>query len=63
MRTAISGTWVYAIVLIFMVIMIAYVAITLNYANTFEMGAETIKIIEESEGFNSRSEKKIASLF
>lgn len=59
MRTAISGTWVYAIVLIFMVILIAYVAITINYANTFEMSSDVIKIIEEGEGYNNRTRTKI----
>ena len=59
MKTAIAGTWVYAIVLVFMVIMIAYVAITINYANTFEMSADVIKIIEEGEGFNSKTRPKI----
>lgn len=59
MRTAISGTWVYAIVLIFMVVLIAYVAVTINYANTFEKSADVIKIIEEGEGYNARTREKI----
>jgi hypothetical protein len=55
MKNAIAGTWVYMIVIIFMVILIAYVAITINYANTFEISEQMIKAIEQSEGLNQRS--------
>lgn len=55
MRNALAGTWLYAIMIIFMVILIAYVAITINYSRAFEMSENVIKILEQYEGFNSKS--------
>lgn len=62
MKQAISGTWVYITVLIFMVILIAYVTISINYANAYEISEEVIKIVEQYEGFNANSIKKIDAL-
>ena len=62
MKTAISGTWVYSTVLIFMVILIAYVAISINYSNAFEISENIIKTIEEYEGLNKNSLSKISKL-
>ena len=59
MKSAISGAWIYAIVLVFMMILIAYVTVTINYAHTFELSEHMLKIIEQSEGFNGNSRKKI----
>jgi len=63
MKQAITGSWVYVIVLIFMVIMIAYVAISINYSRAFELSENIIKEIEMQEGFNDKSRKNIAILF
>ncbi len=60
MKEAISGTWVYITVLIFMVILIAYVSITINYSHAFEASESIIKAIEQYEGYNSTSRKAIA---
>jgi hypothetical protein len=62
MKTAISGTWVYATVLIFMVVLIAYVTITINYSNAYEISENIIKAIEEYEGINGKSLDRIDSL-
>ena len=63
MRTAISGAWIYGIVIVFMVVLIAYVSITINYYKAFEMSQEMITALEQSEGFNSRSVTKINDIF
>ena len=62
MKTAISVTLVYATVLIFMVILIAYVTIQINYARAFEISENMIKAIEEYEGFNPSSRQIIDNL-
>ena len=62
MKQAISGTWVYITVLIFMVILIAYVTISINYANAYELSEEVIKIVEQYEGINSKSRNKIDNI-
>lgn len=59
MRQAIAGTWVYVTVLIFMVILIAYVTISINYANAYELSEEVIKVVEQYEGYNSNTRKRI----
>ena len=62
MKTSIAGTWVYATVLIFMVVLIAYVTITINYSNAYEISENIIKAIEEYEGINGKSLDKINRL-
>ena len=59
MKQAIAGSWVYVTVLIFMVILIAYVTISINYANAYELSEEVIKVVEQYEGFNDNSVKRI----
>lgn len=54
-KQAISGTWVYATVLIFMVILIAYVTVTINYSASYELSQNIIKVIEQYEGYNDKS--------
>ena len=62
MKNAIAGSWVYVIVLIFMVILIAYVAISINYSRAFETSELMIKMLEQNEGFNPTSRKKISEV-
>ena len=62
MKQAISGTWVYITVLIFMVILIAYVTISINYSNAYELGEQVIKVIEQYEGYNNKSRLAINNI-
>ena len=62
MRTSIASTWVFGIVMTFMVILIAYVSVQINYSRTYEISENIIKIIEEYEGINSMSLEKIDAL-
>lgn len=62
MRTSIASTWVFGIVMVFMVILIAYVAVQINYSRAYEVSENIIKIIEEYEGINNKSLEKIDSL-
>ena len=59
MKNSIAGTWVYATVLIFMVVLIAYVTITINYSNAYEISENIIKTIEQYEGINEKSLRQI----
>ena len=62
MRNSIAGTWVYATVLVFMVVLIAYVTITINYSNAYEISENIIKAIEQYEGINPKSLEQIERL-
>ena len=61
MKEAINGSWVYITVLIFMVILIAYVSISINYSRSFEYSSNIIKSIESHDGLNSTSLKEISN--
>lgn len=61
MKEAISGSWVYITVLIFMVILIAYVSISINYSRAFEYSSNITKSIESHDGLNSASIKEISN--
>lgn len=56
MKNAIGGTWLYMISITFMVIMIAYVAVTINYAKCYEMTQKMMTTIEEQGGYTSVSD-------
>ncbi len=50
MREAIGGTWLTQIIIVFMLIFVAFLALTLNYAKAFKMKNDLLTIIEEREG-------------
>lgn len=62
MRDSIGGAWLLGIVLVFMSVFIAYIAITINYSNAFNMKTNMITIIEQYDGINPNSLAKIDSL-
>lgn len=55
MREAIGGTWVMQLVIIFMLIFVAFLALSLNYSKAFQMKNEMLSIIEKYEGVNDKS--------
>ena len=59
MREAIGGAWIYALVMIFMMIFVSYLAISLNHTRAFMTKDEVVRIIELNEGFNNRSREII----
>ena len=50
MRQAIGGAWLYGIVIVFMMFMIAYVSATLNYSRAYKTKTQVVNIIEEYQG-------------
>ncbi len=61
MREAIGGTWIFGIVITFIVLFSSYLAISVNYSKAFHVKNEMVSIIEKYEGFNSTSESVIAN--
>lgn len=50
MREATGSTWVFQLVLIFILIFASYLTISINYTKTFKLKNEVLSIIERSEG-------------
>lgn len=62
MRESIGGAWLLGIVLVFMSVFIAYIAITINYSNAFKMKTKMITVIEQYQGINSNSLQKMEGM-
>ena len=50
MRQAIGTTWILQLVIIFMLIFVAFLALSINYTKAFKVKNELITIVEKSEG-------------
>ena len=50
MKTAIGGTWILGLVMTFMLIFVAYLAVSLNYSRAFQLNSGVISILERQEG-------------
>ncbi len=50
MREAIGGTWITGLVITFMLIFVAFLAIAINYTKAFQMKNDVLTVIEEREG-------------
>lgn len=62
MRDSINGVWVLGIVMVFMAIFIAYVAISINYSTAYTLKSKMVTIIEQYEGMNNESISRIDGL-
>lgn len=60
MREAIGGTWLTQLVIIFMLIFVAFLALSLNYTKAFKVKNELLTIIEKYEGATDTSNGSIA---
>ena len=61
MRDSINGAWFLGIMLVFMSVFIAYIAISINYNNAFRIKTNIVTTIEQYEGINSSSLARIKS--
>lgn len=59
MRDAFGGAFLVKLLLIFLSIYIAFMAIALNYAKAFRVKNQIITYIEQYEGYNNKSQEKI----
>ncbi len=55
MRQAIGTTWVMQLVIIFMLIFVAFLALTINYTKAFKVKNELVTIVEKYEGIQTKS--------
>lgn len=59
MREAIGGTWILQLVIVFMLIFVAFLALSLNYSKAFQMKNEVMSIIEKREGLTTGADGSI----
>ena len=57
MRQAIGSTWLMQLVIIFMLIFVAFLALSINYTKSFKTKNELVNMIEEREGIGSGEDK------
>ncbi len=62
MRNSIGGAWVFSIVLVFMMVLIAYISIQINYSNAYKLKTSMITRLEQYEGFNNTSKAELDGL-
>lgn len=55
MREAVGTTWIFQLVIIFILIFAAYLALTINYSRAFMVKNEALTIIEKYEGMQNRT--------
>ena len=59
MKDSIGGMWLLGIIMTFMVLLITFVTLSLNYSTVFRLKSDMINAIEESNGFNTQTKIKI----
>ena len=59
MREAIGGTWIFSIVIFFIVLFTGYLAVSVNYSKAFKVKNGIINIIEQNEGLNTAAQSQI----
>ena len=60
MREAIGGTWLTQLIILFMLIFVAFLALSLNYTKAFKIKNEVLTIIEKYEGLTDTEKGSIA---
>jgi hypothetical protein len=53
MREAIGGTWLTQLVIVFMFVFVAFLALSMNYSKAFKVKNETLSFVEKNEGITS----------
>lgn len=61
MREAIGGTWLFGIVITFIVFFASFLAVSINYSKAFNVKNNVVDILGKYEGNNPCARKKIAS--
>ena len=55
MKEAIGGTWLFGIVITFIVFFTTFISFSTNYSRTFKVKDEVITIIERHKGVNDNT--------
>ena len=53
MRESIGGTWLFSIVIIFIILFASFLTYSISYTKAFNTKNKIIEIIEQNEGFNT----------
>ncbi len=59
MREAIGGTWLFVIVVVFVMFFTGYLCLAINYSRAYNVKNEIIDIVEREEGYTDEVEEKI----
>lgn len=59
MKKAIGGTYIYGLIIIFLLIMFGFLMACFSYNKAFRVSKSTLKIIESYGGYNKLSSKEI----
>lgn len=59
MKEAIGGTWLYGIVLLFIVVFTTFVSVSTNYSRCYKIKDEIVLAIEHYKGINAKTIKTI----
>lgn len=62
MNKSISGLWLFSIVIVFMMLLIAYVAISINYSNAYKLKTNLVTKLEQYDGWNNTAKKEMEEL-
>lgn len=62
MRESVGGAWILGIVLTFMAIFIAFIAISINYSTAYKLKTAMVTVIEQYDGFNSTTREELQKL-
>lgn len=55
MRETVGATWIYQLVIVFILIFVAFLALTMNYTKAFKVKNDVLSIVEKYEGFSKKS--------
>lgn len=61
MREAIGGTWLFGIVIVFIVLFSSYLAISVNYSKAFKVKNGIVDLIEQNEGMSNETQTQISN--
>ena len=59
MREAIGGTWITQLVIVFMFVFVAFLALSMNYSKSFRIKNEVLSFVEKNEGITSNTVERI----
>ena len=62
MKTAVSSTWIYSLVITFILVFAGYLAFTINYSTAFKVKNEMVTIIEKHKGMTNSSGNSVKSI-
>jgi len=55
MRESIGGTWFFQLIIVFILLFVAYLALSINYSKSFKVKNEIISFLEREEGLTNRT--------